>query len=71
MPRVSTAFLIAALRLVPAGLAGPALAFVQLVATLDDAAAASVQHDAAGLSQDHIKELFFEPGRGATTCSTA
>ena len=63
MPRVSTAFLIAALWLAPAGLAGPALAFVQLMATLDDAAAASVQHDAAGLSQDHIKEIFFDAAR--------
>jgi hypothetical protein len=63
MPRVPTAFLITVLWLVPAGLAGPALAFVQLVATLDDAAAASAQHDAASPSQDHIKEIFFDAAR--------
>jgi uncharacterized protein len=63
MPRISTASLIAALWLVPAALAGPAFAFVQLAETLDSAAAASVQHDAAGLSQDHIKEIFFDAAR--------
>src|SRR6202171_18776 len=63
MPRVSTPFLIAALWLVPVVLAGPALAFVQLVATLEGVRAASVQHDAAGPSQDHIKELFFAAAR--------
>jgi uncharacterized protein len=59
MPRISTALLIAALCV----LAGPAFAFVQLAETLDSAAAASVQHDASGLSQDHIKGIFFDAAR--------
>ncbi len=63
MPRISNAFLIAALSLVPAALAGPASAFVQLAETQDSAATASVQHDAASPSQGHIKEIFFDAAR--------
>src|SRR5258708_25562009 len=63
MPRISIAFLIAVLSLVPAALAGPASAFVQLAETLDSAATASVQHDAARESEGHIKELFFDAAR--------
>src|ERR1700686_2169232 len=63
MPRISTAFLISSLWLVPAALAGSRLAFGSMAETLDSAAAATVQHDATGLSQDHIKELFFDAAR--------
>ena len=63
MPRISNAFLIAALSLVPAALAGPASAFVQLAEAQDSAATASVQHDAASPSQGHIKEIFFDAAR--------
>ena len=63
MPRISNAFLIAVLSLVPAALAGPASAFVQLAETQDSAATASVQHDAASPSQGHIKEIFFDAAR--------
>jgi ankyrin repeat protein len=63
MSRISNAFLIAILALVPAAVAGAALAFVKLAETQDGAAAASVQYDAAGLSQDHIKEIFFDAAR--------
>src|SRR4030088_2672915 len=63
MPRMSNAFLIAALSLVPAALAGPASAFVQLAETQDSAATASVEHDAASPSQGHIKEIFFDAAR--------
>src|ERR1700733_13640355 len=63
MPRISNFFLIAMLSLVPAALADRASAFVQLAETRDGASAASVQHDTAGLSQDHIKEIFFDAAR--------
>ena len=63
MPRISTAFLIAVLSLVPAALAGPASAFVQMAETQDGAAIAPGQRDAAGPSQDHIKEMFFDAAR--------
>jgi hypothetical protein len=63
MPRIPTASLIAALWVVSAALAGPAFALVQLTETLDGAAAASAPHDTTGLSQDHIKELFFDAAR--------
>jgi ankyrin repeat protein len=62
MPRISNAFLIAVLSLVPAALAGPASAFVQLAETQDSAATASVQHNASP-SQGHIKEIFFDAAR--------
>jgi uncharacterized protein len=61
MPRIP--MLIAVLSLVPAVLAGPASAFVQLAETLDGSAATSVQRDATSLSQDHIKEIFFDAAR--------
>src|ERR1700722_16444966 len=63
MSRISNAFLIAILALVPAAVAGAALAFVQLAEMRDGAAAAAAQHDAGGLSQDHIKEIFFDAAR--------
>jgi ankyrin repeat protein len=63
MSRISTAFLIAVLSLVPAALTGPASAFDQMAETQDGAVAASVQHDGPTLSQDHLKEIFFEAAR--------
>jgi ankyrin repeat protein len=63
MPRIPNPLLIAVLSLVPATLASPASAFVQLAETQDGAATASVQRDAAGPSQDHIKEIFFDAAR--------
>jgi ankyrin repeat protein len=63
MPRISNAFLIAVLSLVPAALAGPASAFVQLAETQDDAATSSVQHNAVSPGQDRIKEIFFDAAR--------
>jgi ankyrin repeat protein len=63
MPHISNAFLVAVLSLVPAALADPASAFVQLAETQDGAATASVQHDAASLGQARIKELFFDAAR--------
>src|SRR5260370_31013391 len=63
MPRISNAFLIAVLSLVPAALAGPASAFVQLAETPDSAATASVQHAAPSPSQGHIKQIFFDAAR--------
>lgn len=63
MPRISSAFLIALLSLVPAALAGPASAFVQLAETQDSAATESVEHDAASPTQSHIKEMFFDAAR--------
>lgn len=62
MSRISNAFLIAALSLVPTALAAPASAFVRLAETQDRAVAPSV-HDFANPSQDHIKELFFDAAR--------
>jgi ankyrin repeat protein len=63
MPRISNVFLITALSLVPAALASPASAFVQLAETQDGAATTSEQQDAARLGQDRIKEIFFDAAR--------
>src|SRR5258708_7392364 len=63
MPRISNAFLIAMLSLVPAAWARPASAFVQLADAQDGAATASEQHDAASLSQERIQEIFFDAAR--------
>jgi ankyrin repeat protein len=62
MSRVSSAFLMAILTLVPATAAGAAAGFIKL-AEAQDGAAAAVQDDAGGLSQDHIKEIFFDAAR--------
>src|SRR5437879_4662107 len=62
MSRMSNAFLIAALLLVPAALTAPASAFVRLAETQDRAASSSV-HDFDNPSQDHIKALFFDAAR--------
>ena len=63
MPRIPNAFLIAMLSLVPVTLAVPASASDRPAETQDAAAAASGQGEAAGLSQDHIKEIYFDAAR--------
>ncbi len=71
MPRISNAFLIAMLSLVPAASASPASAFVQLADTQDGAATASEQHDAASLSQERIQEIFFDAARKGPKATAA
>src|SRR5258708_13468699 len=58
MPRIANAFLLAMLSFVPAALAVPASAEMQ-----DGPATAPVKHEVATLSQDNIKELFFDAAR--------
>ena len=61
MPRLSTVLLIARLALVPTTLAVPAAASEQPAATNADAATASPV--VAGMTQEHIKDLFFDAAR--------
>jgi ankyrin repeat protein len=63
MLRIPNAFLIAVLSLVPAALTVPASASVQPPEMQGGAATAPVKHEAASLSQDNIKEIFFDAAR--------
>jgi ankyrin repeat protein len=63
MPRIPSAFLIAVLSLVPAALAVPALASVRPAPPQGGAATVSVKREVASLSQDNIKEIFFDAAR--------
>ena len=64
MSRIPNAFLITMLSLVPVVLAVPASASDRPAEAHDSAAAASEQGEGGGgLSQDHIKEIFFDAAR--------
>jgi ankyrin repeat protein len=63
MSRIPNAFLITMLSLVPVALAVPASASDRPAETQDAAATAFGQGEVAGLSQDHIKEIFFDAAR--------
>jgi ankyrin repeat protein len=63
MPHISNAFLVAVLSLVPAALAGPASALVQLAETQQGATRPPETRNDGSLSQDQLKAIFFDAAR--------